>query len=195
MHTTITRLVRASRTNDRRQWASARTLEDLANNTADWLEGRVRYQPGYFGLSAAPETKPLIEHLARYNRHGLMTCDSQPATGPGGIWAQRAWVQGFCTHDTADKISRAVDPTDLIAIWTAPGSSGSTRIPVTLKDREPYTWAGPMPDASINDYYAYDCPGAIHALHDAWQVAVIDSQWGRNTLLWDLLAEALEAEG
>ena len=75
-------------------WKEARTLTGLGELTALWLEGAITYQPGYIG-GPSSETLPLISHLAAYNRAGMFTTCSQPATeSPTG--AQRAWVSAFC---------------------------------------------------------------------------------------------------
>lgn len=45
-----------------------------------------------------------------------------------------------------------------------------------------------MSRAEIADGYGDDLhPAAVEALSDAWQVTLIDPEWGRNDLLWPLL--------
>src|SRR6185312_9521071 len=70
-------------TTHQKLWQFARTLADLGNLTADWLEGVNSYLPAYFPdddgrIRPAGETLPLIPHLARANRNGYVTRGSQP---------------------------------------------------------------------------------------------------------------------
>ncbi len=82
---------------DRRAWEAARTLDDLGELTARWLEGTIASQPGYEpGCGPDPETAALIPVVARCNRAGYVTCGSQPAeqapatTARGGNSAPRS---------------------------------------------------------------------------------------------------------
>jgi hypothetical protein len=60
-------------------WRAARTLPDLGNATADWLEGKTASQPGYApGHGPDTETTGLIPGLAAANRAGFVTRQSQP---------------------------------------------------------------------------------------------------------------------
>lgn len=78
-------------------WAQANSLEDLGEATARWLEGRISYHPCYGG-DADPETASLVQHLALYNRGGLVTTFSQPAETPSPQgFSQRACVE--VTHE------------------------------------------------------------------------------------------------
>lgn len=183
---------RKSRRAERRLWTAARTIEDLGELTAQWLEGRISYLPGYYG-TPAEETQPLLGHLAGYNRHGFATTSSQPGITPTNGSGQRAWVEGFCTPDAARAIHAATLHTDLVLITALGADDNFARIAVTTKDHDDLTWAGATTSEYIDDYYGRDCPHALDMLHNAWQIAVIDPVWGRNTLLWDLLATALDA--
>ncbi|MEU2859903.1 hypothetical protein ABZ672_16190 [Streptomyces mirabilis] len=169
-------------------WRSARTLDDLGQLTAQWLEGRITYLPGYCAPSPDGETAPLVPYLAEANRHGYVTDFSQPGlTYPDGD-AQRAAVSGFCTEDFAERITAAVLRTDLLAIVTPPGRDNPTSIPVTIDDGEAFTWVGGASDGdTIAAHYGDDCPRALDALLSAWQVAVLDPVWGREGLLWEEL--------
>lgn len=171
-------------------WNQARALEELGELTAQWLEGTMPYQPMYGG-GPAPETQTLIPYLAAYNRAGFLTNNSQPGTTPHDGWAQRAWVHGFCAAETADQIEAAILDTDLIVGSTAPGGDNHTRICVTMHNRQPHTIAGAIDAGYLIEQYRRDIPGALPTLTGAWQIEVIDPQWGRNSLLWDRLARAL----
>src|SRR5690242_948094 len=97
-------------TNDRNRqgWACARTLADLGQLTARWLEGDLATVPGY-GCRPAAETALLVPVLAAVNRAGYVTAGSQPGhAGPGydrARWEQRAAVEGLAAPPLAARIA------------------------------------------------------------------------------------------
>lgn len=177
-------------------WLYARTLEDLGNLTADWLEGVNGYLPAYFPgedgmIRPADETAPLIPYLARANRNGYVTTDSQPGVALADGCGQRASVDGFCTRDTAERIQDACLGTDLVVIATPPAWENPTRIAVSIRDGKPCTWAGAVASVvDIGRYYGEDCPRVVASLFLAWQVTILDPVWGRIGLLWERLDAA-----
>ncbi len=66
-----------------------------------------------------------------------------------------------------------------------------TRISVTLAGDQENTWFGSSyTRGDIEDDqagYGICRPGAIEALCAAWQVTIIDPEWGRNDVLWPVL--------
>ncbi|MGX1266881.1 DUF6919 domain-containing protein [Streptomyces phaeoluteigriseus] len=79
-------------------WQSARTLEDMAVLTADWLRGLLIYHPNGHHRGPDPETLPLADVLAAANLAGILTDQSQPgelAAFRGRPWRQRAFVTAF----------------------------------------------------------------------------------------------------
>lgn len=170
-------------------WKEARTLADLGELTARWLEGAITYQPGYFG-GPSPETGPLIPYLAAYNRAGLFTTCSQPGT-ESLTGAQRAWVCAFCTETALDAIVTRAARSGLITMCAAPGEDSPLELEVTHHGGMATTYAVPMTAEDIDAYYADDCPGALDAIKTAWRIDIIDPVWGRNDVLWNCLAEAL----
>jgi hypothetical protein len=66
---------------DEALWRSARTLADLGELTARWIEGAIASQPGYFG-AADLESDDLVPVLAAVNRAGFRTDTSQPGELP-----------------------------------------------------------------------------------------------------------------
>lgn len=177
-------------------WQHARTLADLGNLTAEWLEGAIGYAPAHGPddeglIRPARETAPLIPYLARANRNGFVTCVSQPGVGPTGDHSQRAFVDGFCDGPTAGRIHRACRGTDLVVIETPPAWENPTRITVTMRGGKPCTWAGGVNTAvDIAVHYGEDCPRAVASLFLASQVVIIDPVWGRQGLLWETLDTA-----
>jgi hypothetical protein len=197
------RIGRMSRT-DRQAWQSARTLADLGELTAQWLEGRIASVPGYCG-APAEETVPLIPVLARLNRAGFVTDCSQPGqTGDG--WEQRAAVQGYAAQDVALRIIGAVaaDP-ELVTISCPPSMVPRWRygyrdaMTVTRARGRHFTGFGVrIPRRHIRDGWighGMCSREAVKALCEAWQVTVIDPEWGRPDLLWQVLERAIRPGG
>jgi len=180
---------------DRQRWASARTLADLGNLTALWLEGEIASQPAYAaGCGPAPETERLIPVLAACNRAGFVTNCSQPGYWGDGTWDQRAAVEGSATPEVLGRILRETDGTGLIV--TAQRASRwctgySRAYVVTWCQGRAYTSFGArLSRRHIRDPhvgYGICHPAAVSALCSALQVTVIDPQWGRNDLLWPAL--------
>lgn len=173
-------------------WQHAQTLTELGELVANWLEGNDPHQPMYIG-TPAPETQPLVPHLAAYNRRGFITHQSQPGSPLKNGWAQRAWVHGFGTADLADRIENALIDTDLIVCTTPPGGDNPTRICVTIGCGRAYTTGGAMRASYLAEQYRDEIPAALPALLNAWQIEVIDPQWGRNDLLWGRLDQVMPA--
>ncbi|MGW1620522.1 DUF6919 domain-containing protein, partial [Streptomyces sp. NPDC002172] len=83
---------------DRRRWRSARTISDLGELMALWLEGTIASRPGYQPrYGPEDETAHLVPTLAALCRAGYVTTCSQPGlvgTGVDGLWwEQRAAVE------------------------------------------------------------------------------------------------------
>jgi hypothetical protein len=151
---------------DRKLWAAARTLADLGELTAQWLEGRIASVPGYMpGWGPDPETAPHIPVLAAANRAGFLTVNSQSADGP---W--EAWVNGFVCDEALEWLRAACDRSGLVM-------SGR-------REREHFgdcrsRWVA----RSIRSEYG--CEG----LDDAWFVEIADPERRRNDRLWAVLAD------
>lgn len=180
---------------DARYWAEARTLDDLGELMARWLEGSIHYQPAWEGARPAPETESLVPALAALNRGGFVTHFSQPGMSvPAGDGRQRAAVSGFGSEAVVHVIGRATLDSDLVALIYPPGGRlDGLQIPISVQGDLVGIWAGAEmgPDA-IEEFYGPDChPEAVAALRGAWQATVIDPHWARNDLLWDRLQEAL----
>ncbi|WP_331720260.1 hypothetical protein OG985_49985 (plasmid) [Streptomyces sp. NBC_00289] len=90
---------------DRRSWRSARTIGDLGELMALWLEGKIASRPGYQPRHGPDdETAHLVPTLAALCRAGYVTTQSQPGfagTGAAGLWwEQRAAVELVVTDPT-----------------------------------------------------------------------------------------------
>ena len=190
---------------DRQRWASARTLADLGELTAQWIEGRIGSQPGYYGPSDI-EDPALIPVLARLNRAGFITTGSQAGLDEGdGRLArcrQRAAVEGFADYAMVLEMAAAAGAGGLTAVVHAPRSLPRWRYRydraevVTLMNGQTYTRFGvQVPRRHIRSAvtgYGICHRDAVTALFSAWQVTIIDPEWGRDpSPLWDVLGAAL----
>ncbi len=178
---------------DAARWHFARTLADLGELTALWLEGGIQQTPSHLGPPDT-ETGPLIQLLAAVNRAGFVTHQSQP-----GIpldehrSAQRANVSGFASSDAFARLMAAAARADLI-ITAARGLAEDGFGPffaITLDYGEEYTWDGiAEPHSELEYHYGRVCrPEAVSAVCTAWQVTLIDPEWGRNDVLWPILEQ------
>jgi hypothetical protein len=175
---------------DSGRWHSARTLADLGWLTALFLQGHIGQTPSHDGPPDR-ETADLITALTACNRAGFVTDNSQPGVPSDAYGSgQRAWVSGFASNDVLARLRVAAAGTGLIvSAARADEDSPGPLIPVTLDYGEEFTWAGGgQPRSELEDHYGRLChPDAIRAVCDAWQVNIIDPEWGRNDVLWPAL--------
>jgi hypothetical protein len=199
---------------DRDTWQSAASLPELANLTADWLQGCNLYLPGYDAIAPDNETLPLTGRLAAYNRAGLMTTESQPGHGPtpgydGWLWSQRAAVTGFCDEATAVRLGEALweRRNELTYFVWPPGSrirGADFDVDATVRTdpADPATaltasvFGPPLPRREVWSIYRTELGrAAVEALCDAWQVVVVDREFAERDTIWDALDEALGING
>ncbi len=192
-------------------WQEARSLADLAELTAAWLEGGGTEPPGGLTAAIGPDN-PVSSRLAAFSRAGLV-CTFAQAASPAPA-ARRAVVQGFCRETTAHRLMRLGVETDLIVLAREPAGHLSVAVPVALGSEGPSSgqsgtaalWASPEPGAedvetfvgafpderAIDRAYFLDHhPDLVSDLLTCWQVAVIDAAWGREDLLWAQVAARL----
>jgi len=199
--TTVTR-------NDLAAWREARTLAHLGELTAQWLEGTIASQPGYCGPSDI-EDPAMVPVLARLNRAGFVTIGSQAGeSGPGhggARWEQCAAVEGFADTRLAFRLAGAAGDAGLDYVLHDPVNLPRWRyryhgaVIVTRRNGHPYTSFGcQLPRRHIRDpHVGYGAcrQDAVRALCGAWQVTLIDPEWGRSGVLWDVLGNALAEIG
>ena len=182
---------------DRRRWAAARSLPELCDLMARWLEGELSMWPGYDD-GAAEETAALIPVLARANRAGFLTDQSQPGCdGPGfdGLrWQQRAAASGLVGDELLlSRIRKAGEDAGLIVLiahpWLLPQGQGYT---ATLRGGRPYTEFGAyLSPRILRQVWQGVSRQAMAEIADAWQVTVIDPEFGPGDRLWTALDEAI----
>lgn len=211
--TTVTReQVRA----DTALWADARSLADIGELTAQWLEGRIAHQPAYCDPEPGeepgpdPETVLLVPWLAAACRAGYVTSCSQPGetNWKTGENCQRAAVEGFCDAAGMLRLTRLGREAGLIVIahdpsgppgWRLRLRGGCCRmctrlpgaVPVTCWDGTDETWFGarrPRRDLRhVHVGYGECHRDAVKAICSAWQVTLIDPEWGPSLKLQAVL--------
>ena len=182
---------------DREVWRQASTIAAAGELTARWLEGNSQYQPGVFSAGFDDETGAIAGELARLNRNGLFTKESQPGVRAGDL-AQRAYVTAFCSPETAMALLALSTRTSLVTVAHAPGESSSASIPVTVQDGDVVTVLGsseePVAEDQLRDWAEESNETLALVLADAWYVELFDPVWGRNDVLLPAALEALQTE-
>jgi hypothetical protein len=179
-------------------WRRARTLADLGQGVAAWLEGRLEAWPGHASDGGPDaETGPLVPVLAALNRSGhIVTHASQPGyegPGYGGQWRQRAGIDAF-----ADETGLAVlqDAARAAGLLTAahraqrPGPVPHVLV-TTWNGREHTAFGNHLREREVHRIWTGCHPEAVRAVAAAHQVAVVDPAWGRDQVLWAALTRAL----
>ena len=183
---------------DRNLWQSARTLADLGQRLAAWLEGDVKSWPGYQpGYGPDVETTELIPVLARLNRAGYLTDSSQPgfdATEGGHHWRQRAAVTGFIDDENLleDLAAAAIDASLLVLIHRPAPSISPDGWTVTRLDGQPHTTFGDyVHPRDLRAMWPVISRQAFDAVARATQLTIIDPRWGSDDRLWQALDNAI----
>lgn len=176
-------------------WARARSLTELGDLTAQWLEGRINEQPGYYGSVDVDESEApgLTAALIIANRSGYLTHSSQAGFDGSGIdgahWRQLAWVTGFAVRQLAEHLKQAADGAGYRAILWRPHAAS---LDVTWREGRPMTSDRWMTRRVIRRQVFPGIPRNTRwQLYAATQVAIVDPIPGRNTL-WSWLASYCE---
>lgn len=182
---------------DKRRWAEAQSLSDACALAALWLDGELVWHPAEGGRTPDEETADLIPVLAAANWAGFLTDQSQPGSDEvidGEHWVQRAAVQGFIRdRQLLTRIRKIGEDPDLLVMLFRPcGDLWLNETPATFRDGVCVTSFGIEQSAGhLERVWRRIGPAAMAEVVDAWQVAIIDLQDGRNDRLWPALTEAL----
>lgn len=182
---------------DRRRWAAAQSLPELCDLMARWLEGELSMWPGYDD-GAAEETADLIPVLARVNRAGFLTDQSQPGLdGPGSDgarWEQRAAVSGLVgDEELLYALGRVAEAHRLtLLVRTVDENSQRPGVTCTRVDGQPYTVFGDrLTRRVLRHIWQGVSRPAFNEIADAMQVTLVDPEWGSGDRLWSALDEAI----
>ncbi|KMS74199.1 hypothetical protein ACM01_14860 [Streptomyces viridochromogenes] len=189
-----------------RIWYRARTLEELAALTARWLKGQMLWHPNGRGGGPDPETRPLIDVLAAANAAGILTENSQPgelAEFHGRPWRQRAFVTSFVADpELAQALAAQAAEAGLGVRAYRPGCRADENGERDAVDVTFWEGQGVMtgmgnrlsPRAVRHTFLGCDRQ-AVREVAKAWQVTLIDPEWGRDTVLWPFLTQFLNSYG
>jgi hypothetical protein len=183
---------------DMKLWRQAQTLPELADLMGRWVDGELSMWPGYDD-GVAEETRGLVPYLARANRAGFLTDQSQPGfdgLGFDGLrWRQRAAVSGLVGDELfLSRIRKAGEAAGLIVLiahpWLLPQGQGYT---ATVRGGQPYTEFGAyLPTRDLRHIWRGVSRQAMAEIVGAWQVTLLDPEFGRNDRLWTALDAAVD---
>lgn len=183
---------------DRKLWRQAETLADLGGLMGRWLEGELTVWPGYAVAGPDEETRDLVPVLARANRTGFLTDQSQPGfDGPGfdgTRWQQRAAVSGLVAEEELlFALARVAEAHRLtILVRTTDERSSRPAVTVTKVDGEAYTGFGArLSRRQLRHLWRGVSRPALDEIAAAWQVTLVDPHYGPDDRLWAALDEAI----
>ncbi len=179
---------------DREVWRQATTLPAAGELTARWLEGASQYQPGTLTARIDAETAPIAVELARVNRSGFFTKESQPGVDVAGL-KQRQYLTGYADPETAVHLLRLSAASDIVAMVHAPGEPSQVSVPVTVQGGDVVTVLGvnesPIEEAELRDWAAESNDSLALLLASSWFVELFDPVWGREDHLLPAVLAAL----
>jgi hypothetical protein len=180
---------------DQLAWQMCTDLNTACELTAEWLEGKRHYLPGYAAAQPDEETRPLLAELAAINRLGFFTENSQPGEPLEDGRGQRAYVTGYCDEETAGFITGILAVTDLVVLWARPGEAGRMQVCVTMDYHREFTHLGRTGSREDKfEEYRYEANETLAAIiANSWDLHIFDPVWGRNDYLLPRLKLALEA--
>ena len=181
---------------DRIAWRAAGSLADLLVLTADFLEGRRGFFPGWGGVSSDEESDSLLPALRGALGAGLMTVASQPGGpfGPGhdGLtWGGRAFVGGFALEDTgARRLTDAAREAGLVVLVEEPAADADWPPFVAgLRDGAPFLVLGPGARSQELEIFEEHLSSSLQeTLARRPFLWIVDPTWGRRDRLFDVLA-------
>ena len=177
-------------------WREARHFDDLCARAADFLWGELPAFPGWMAPDIDEETDPLVPYLDRACQAGFLPTASQPAACPhkahdGQPQRRRAFVIGFAS---ADFLQGLTQRTRGKGLWlhAYPGPQAHDPVaayPVAERGGTAYLFVGDDQRSAELEIFAQALsPSALEALTACHYVCLCDPDWGRDDLLWPILA-------
>lgn len=161
-------------------WRKAATLEEMGALVIRWLDGQDRFLPWHAGPPDT-ETAEIAEPLRALNLRGMVTTNSQPGVPLDARgWEQRAWVHLLASPTAALALAVRAEAAGLIVLCEGIRPLPHERVPITLRpDRRVNT----STDGATEELFL---PGRARAVAGhAWDITVIDPEWGRQDYLWE----------
>lgn len=170
---------------ERRAWGSARTLAELGELVAQWLEGTLSEWPGYVGPVDVDESDApgLTAALVALNRAGVVTYHSEAGVVVDDedgrpAWYQCASIAGFAEWSTAERLRADLGAAgyhvELMPVRPRVGRARTGDVMIQLSR------------ARIRRMWRWCSGEAIDALIRAAQVTVRERSPGRNELWTEL---------
>lgn len=164
-------------------WRRAATLEEMGALVVRWLEGRDRVLPWHVG-PPDPETAEIRGQLRVLNQRALVTTDSQPGlVNVRGM--QRAWVRLLAYPDAARHLVMSAEGAGLIAICAGVRQLPTDPVPITIASSGRVITS----DRGAPEKLFLKGQSKVVASR-AWSVTIIDPEWGRKSLLWEVTARS-----
>ncbi len=186
------------------RWQDARTLADLGECTALWLEGRLDSIPAR--RSFMLEENSLRTLLIRLNRSGRFVIvraqpgctDTHGGRRMGGVSPrQRAAIEGFMPASQAGSMSSILPRLSGVTIQLERAGlrtrNASLVVATDSHDHPDGLYGTVLSRHTIARHYKGMDPKLITELQKAMQVTIVDTVWGRNDVIWPRLRRLAEA--
>ncbi|MFD7161287.1 DUF6919 domain-containing protein [Kribbella sp. NPDC059898] len=188
-----------------RRWTTAASFRQLCDLNAQWLEGQLAWHPNGQGEPDL-ETLELAPVLVAANRAGFLTDQAQQAIfdldddGHGGKVSldHRAAVQGYVVDEhLVQALTSTARYYGLRCIVNRPSNNDREPEPVAVTRRAGRTvtefGVRALPSDIQRSYGSWCSRGASAAMNAAYQVTIVDQDWGSSAVLWPALLKALTA--
>jgi hypothetical protein len=184
------------------RWYQETTFAGYQKLMRSFLTGELESTPWHLAPLEL-ESELIFAPLLELNSHGFLTTNSQPGMRKlirGGFYRQRAWVEGLCAPETAEKLQMRLGDVDGLQVAVAPHSDlqegfNPYTLPVTKWMGRASTWHGDgfvIPHTSLLDEAPYSS-ATWELLTSLNTVAVVDLKWGSQRI-WKLLEDLLEGD-
>ncbi len=176
------------------RWRNATSFEELCALAVEFLDGDLPAFPGWMAPDIDEETDDLVPALAAANESGFLTTASQPGACPalshdGLPWSQRAFVVGFAPLPLVTELRSKVQGTRLQLLDFASHETGGQALPAARHGDREYLHVGTGEGPAELEVFAHRIgPKALKSLQEARYMCLIDPEWGRDDLLWPILA-------
>lgn len=187
---------------DRHRWRQSRTLLDLGELTAQWLERSITSHPAIRpGHGPDPETTELVPALAALNRAGFVTLGSQPGASngfdeDGRYWEQTEAVQGLVSGPALLtrilRLARTGYQTVIHPSTARPGLRPDGITVTTCEQQSTTGFGAHLNRRQMRTIYPATSihTSAFRELCDAWQITLAAPRSGTSHLFTDLHAAA-----
>ncbi|MCA9001435.1 MAG: hypothetical protein KDB61_05900 [Planctomycetes bacterium] len=182
------------------RWQKATSYRELCLLAVEFLDGDLPAFPGWMAPDIDEETDPWVPQLVAANQRGFLTTASQPGGCPplshdALPWRQRAFVVGFAPAGLVEELRGQVKGTRLSLFDFESSAAGGEPIGVLQQGpRESlFVGTGEGP-AELAIFAEFVSPAALRELAETRYLCLVDPEWGRDDLLWPILANERRPE-